>query len=132
MRRMEEAARISDPPVGDVRNAPHYPDCCFTLHAGQCPESANILGALVKPQPVPPASGIAKHPHRHNGGEGLGGIIPDVLSEREPLVKVETQVAPELLGSERGLACVGGKAEIDGPVRTRAGPLLQQQQGSSG
>jgi len=32
---------------------------------------------------------IAKHPHRLDGGERLGGLIPNVLSKEQLLIKIE-------------------------------------------
>ncbi|KAJ3494801.1 hypothetical protein NMY22_g20022 [Coprinellus aureogranulatus] len=51
-------------------------DCCFTLHAGQCLESANILGALVKPQPVPSST---RHLYAVNDARMAGNEVEFLL-----------------------------------------------------
>jgi hypothetical protein len=105
----------------------------FTLHGGQGFEGANVLGSLVVPESVAvrcdqknagmvqdpfvlgakAPSRIPKHPHRHDSGEGLGGVVPNMLLECQLTVEKESQVAPKLLGFQGGLICEQSETETN-------------------
>ena len=63
-----------------------------------------------------PSSGVTKHSHCHYGGESLGRVVPDVFFERQEPVEEEAQVAPILLGFQRGVPCGGGIPKVKGHV----------------
>ena len=94
-------ARASVPPVGEVRKAPviHRAALCCILVLGafEEPESetvrcnqenaSTVVEALLQRRKAPRR--IAEHPHCLDGGERLGGVVPNVLGEEQLPVKVE-------------------------------------------
>ena len=78
--------------------------CCDRENAGTV-QDAFVLGGE-------PPSRITKHPHGHDGREGLGRVIPNVFLKGQVSVKVEAQVAPILLRPERRFTGIGVEPQI--------------------
>jgi hypothetical protein len=60
-----------------------------------------------------PAHRIPKSQHGTHRGEGLVGVLLDMLPECKGAIKKEPEVAPRGARPERGGPCVGGVAEVD-------------------
>ena len=43
-------------------------------------------------------SRVTKHPHGHNGREGLGGVVSDVFLESQLPIKEKPKITPVSLG----------------------------------